>query len=215
VLCFDRVIELNGYEKRTAAKKAAIIEAARELFARRGVRDVSISEIAKRAGVSQVSIYNYFDDKNALAKEAFIAYIEAEIANFEMILGQDIPFAEKMELIIQGKSSVVTQTGLSNFGEKALGDKILQQIFQEAVRERAVAIYRNFIETGKTEGYIDKDIPTEAIMLYFMTSMSIFQQSEYMTKPGEYKMGMVKLFLYGIIGKQPKAPCSDVSVSQA
>ena len=199
---------MNGYEKRTAAKKAAIVEVARELFARRGIKDVSISEIAKGAGVSQVSIYNYFEDKNALAKEAFIAYIEAEITSFEQILMQNIPFEEKLEHIMQGKSSVVAQTALSHFGEKALGDKVLHQVFQEAVKEKAMAVYSSFIEMGKRDGVIDKDIPTEAIMFFFMTSMSIFQQSEYMTKSNEYKMGIVKLFMYGIIGKPLIALCS-------
>jgi len=172
------------------------------LFARRGIKDVSISEIAKGAGVSQVSIYNYFEDKNALAKEAFIAYIEAEITSFEQILMQNIPFEEKLDHIMQGKSSVVAQTALSHFGEKALGDKVLHQVFQEAVKEKAMAVYSSFIEMGKRDGVIDKDIPTEAIMFFFMTSMSIFQQSEYMTKSNEYKMGIVKLFMYGIIGKR-------------
>ena len=196
------VMKMNGYEKRTAAKKAAIVEAARELFSQRGMRDVSVGEIAKKARVSQVSIYNYFEDKNALAKEAFIAYIETEIANFDRILKQDMPFAEKLELIMQGKSSVVDQTALSHFNEKALGDKVLHQVFQEAVKEKAMALYYSFIEMGKRDGVIDADIPTEAVMYFIMMSMSIFQQSEYMTKSGEYKRGMVKLFLYGIVGKQ-------------
>ena len=197
----DMVMKMNGYEKRTAAKKAEIIKVARELFTQRGIRNVSISEIAKRAQVSQVSIYNYFEDKNALAKEAFIAYIETEIANFDQILKQDIPFAEKLELVMKGKSSVADQTALSHFNEKALDDKVLHQVFQEAVKEKAMALYYSFIEMGKRDGAIDADIPTEAIMYFIMMSMPIFQQSEYMTKSNEYKMGIVKLFMYGIIGK--------------
>ena len=201
---------MNGYEKRTAAKKAAIIDAAREMFAKRGMRDVSISEIAKGANVSQVSIYNYFYDKNALAKEAFAAYIEAEIAAFEQILGLDIPFEKKTELIVQGKIDMAGQTSSSHFNEKALGDKALQQVFQEAVSERAAAVYEKFIELGKREGYIDMGIPTDAIMHYFMASMAIFSQSEYMKKPAEYKIGMINLFLYGIIGKHSSENSNNV-----
>ncbi|MCL2059430.1 MAG: TetR/AcrR family transcriptional regulator [Oscillospiraceae bacterium] len=194
---------MNGFEKRTAAKKAAIIGVARDLFAQRGMRDVSVSEIARGAGVSQVSIYNYFEDKNALAKEAFVAYIEAELANYERILGQDMPFADKLELIMQGKSSVLGQMAQSHFNEKALDDKMLRQVFQEAIKEKAEAIYSSFIELGKRDGAIDAGIPTEAIMSFFMMSMSIFQQSEYMKESNEYKMGILKLFMYGVIGKPP------------
>jgi AcrR family transcriptional regulator len=192
---------MNGYEKRTADKKAAIIEAARKLFARRGVQNVSISEIAKQASVSQVSIYNYFGDKNTLAKEAFISFINAAADRFDHILEQDIPFAEKLELIMQGKNNVVSQIALSHFDEKALDDKVLRDIFGEAVKERAAALYRKFIELGKNQGFIDKSIPTGAAINYFMMSMSIVQNPDYIAESNEYKMGMIKLFLYGIIGK--------------
>ncbi|MDR0433692.1 MAG: TetR/AcrR family transcriptional regulator, partial [Gracilibacteraceae bacterium] len=66
---------MNGYEKRTDVKKKAILAAARELFAARGLRDVHVNEIAKLANVSQVSIYNYFGDKNSLAREALAASV--------------------------------------------------------------------------------------------------------------------------------------------
>jgi AcrR family transcriptional regulator len=191
---------MNGYEKRTAAKKAVILNVARDLFALRGIQDVSIHEIAKAANVSQVSIYNYFNDKNTLAKEAFISYIEAEIGKFEQILELSIPFSEKMEQIISGKGDVISQVALSHFNEKALDDKILHQVFQEAAKEKAIAVYHKFIELGKREKAIDVNIPSEAIMAFFMISMSMFQRPEYMAASNEYKLGMVKLFLYGIIG---------------
>jgi AcrR family transcriptional regulator len=43
--------------------------------------------------VSQITIYNYFGDKNSLAKEAFISFVETAIGEFEQILANDIPFA--------------------------------------------------------------------------------------------------------------------------
>ncbi|MFA7139378.1 MAG: TetR/AcrR family transcriptional regulator, partial [Bacteroidales bacterium] len=60
---------MNGYEKRTKLKKNSIISAAWKLFSERGITDVGINEIATLAKVSQVSIYNYFGNKNNLAKE--------------------------------------------------------------------------------------------------------------------------------------------------
>lgn len=192
---------MNGYEKRTKAKKEAIIEAARELFAARGMQDVGISEIAKRAGVSQVSIYNYFGDKNALAKEAFVSFIAAAIGKYAEIMDREIPFAEKLALIVQDKSDMISQAALSHFNEQALSDAALRHVFQEAIREKATVLYRSFIERGKNEGAIDKTIPTEAAMAYFMMSMSLFQSAEFMAASGDYKMGMMKLFLYGLVRK--------------
>jgi len=190
---------MNGYEKRTETKKNAIVNAARDLFSSRGMQDVSISEIAKVAGVSQVSIYNYFGDKNALAKEAFVSYIDTYIARFGEILDRDAPFAEKLELILLDKDAMIAKVSESFFAVQALDDKVLQKVFGEAVKEKAVAFYHAFIEQGKREGEIDSDIPTTAIMDFFMLTMSMLQRPEFIAAPVDYKKGILKLFLHGLI----------------
>ena len=69
-------MKLNGYERRTKAKKESIVNAARKLFTTRGITDVSIKEIAAKANVSQVTIYNIFGSKNALQKKClFLIWI--------------------------------------------------------------------------------------------------------------------------------------------
>ena len=49
--------------------RAAILDAARELFVERGVEAVTMREIAKRMGFSPTAIYLYFTDKEALIRE--------------------------------------------------------------------------------------------------------------------------------------------------
>ena len=50
-------------------KRAAILDAARDLFFKLGVTPVSIDAIAKRAGVSRMTVYAHFGDKQALFRE--------------------------------------------------------------------------------------------------------------------------------------------------
>jgi AcrR family transcriptional regulator len=47
----------------------AISEAAEQVFARRGVRDARMEEIAARAGVSVGTVYNHFEDRETLLRE--------------------------------------------------------------------------------------------------------------------------------------------------
>jgi len=195
-------MNMNGYEKRTTAKKSAIIDASRELFFERGVQDVSIKEIAALARVSQVSIYNYFGDKNALAKAAFASIIEGAIAEFEQILKSDIPFVEKLNIIMQQKEDLTDKILCSHFNEQAWDDKTLRQIFSESIKESAIMLYRTFIELGKCEGAIDNTIPTDAALNYIAMSLSMFQLPEFLGTDTAYKIGMMKLFLYGLIGKE-------------
>jgi AcrR family transcriptional regulator len=192
---------MNGYEKRTYAKRERIIDIARELFVLRGMQDVSISEIAKQAKVSQVTIYNYFGDKNSLAKEVFASYIEAAIDKYRRIIDGELPFIEKLKYIMQDKSSMVKQIELSDFSSQALSDNILQKVFQDAVKEQTLTLYRSFIEQGKVAGAIRPDIQTEAIMSYMMTSMELFRSFDFLATSSTYKKGMMDLFLHGIIQK--------------
>ncbi|WP_243182925.1 TetR/AcrR family transcriptional regulator [Anaerosolibacter carboniphilus] len=195
-------MNMNGYEKRTKAKKESIINAARELFTERGITDVGISEIAAKAGVSQVSIYNYFGDKNSLAKEVLISYLDQSIQEYEEILKGDIPFSEKLKIIMDKKHDAVIEVSRSNFSKYAWEDKTLQQVYKEAATIKATSIYTKFIELGKKEGAIDESIPNDAILSFLFSSVSIMQQSDYLKTSLEYKMGILRLFLYGLLGKE-------------
>src|ERR687898_2583792 len=49
-----------------AARRGQILEAARRVFAERGFRRATTREVARAAGISEGTIYNYFEDKDAL-----------------------------------------------------------------------------------------------------------------------------------------------------
>ena len=48
------------------ARREQIIEAATRVFAEKGFRRATTREVAREAGVSEGTIYNYFEDKDAL-----------------------------------------------------------------------------------------------------------------------------------------------------
>ena len=196
------MINLNGYEKRTKLKKDSIINAAWELFSERGITDVGISEIAAKAKVSQVSIYNYFRDKNNLAKEVLASYLDKAIKGYDEILEREIPFSEKLKLIMDSKHKATAELSHSALSEYAWEDKTLQQVYKEAAHSKAILAYTKFIELGKQEGAIDKSIPTDAILAYLLSSVSIIEQSDYLKSSPEYKRGILRLFFYGLLGKE-------------
>lgn len=203
-------MNMNGYVRRTEAKKSAIIEAARELFVQRGITAVGVSEIAAKAGVSQVSIYNYFGDKRNLAKQVVSSNLSETIRAYDEILEQDISFAEKLQMILTRKQDLIEETGRARFSAVAQQDQMLQQVLKELATAHAVTIYSKFIEQGKQAGAIADSIPSEAILSFLLSSLTILQQPEYLSSSNEHKLGMLHLFLYGVLGKTAQALPQDV-----
>ena len=60
---------MNGFERRKEKKKESIRRAAMELFGAYGFGKVSINDIARKAGVSHVTIYNHFNSKEELISD--------------------------------------------------------------------------------------------------------------------------------------------------
>lgn len=195
---------MNGYEKRTKIKRDSIIAAAWELFSKRGITDVTIIEIAAKANVSQVSIYNYFGDKNSLAKEAFASYLDNVINDYDDLLEMEIPFSDKLKLVIEKEYEVTAQISRSVVSECAWADKALQQVFKEAVTSKAISVYKKFIDLGKKAGAIDRSIPNDAILTFILSAFSIIEQPIFLKASPDYKAGVLNLFFYGLLGT-----CSD------
>ncbi len=57
---------MDGYQRRREQKKENIRLATLDLFTVHGMKKVSVSDVARRAGVSPVTIYNYYGSKQGL-----------------------------------------------------------------------------------------------------------------------------------------------------
>ncbi|MGH0028919.1 MAG: TetR/AcrR family transcriptional regulator [Myxococcota bacterium] len=66
----------NGHTTRRLETRRKLLEAGTELFAEGGVRDVTSTAIARRAGVATGTFYLHFPDKHALFEELVDAALE-------------------------------------------------------------------------------------------------------------------------------------------
>jgi AcrR family transcriptional regulator len=161
---------MDGFERRKEQSKENIRKAAGELFDKFGVGKVSINDIARKAGVSQATIYNNFGSKDGLIQDYFQIRANRFFERFREISKANKPYAEKLEDIVQYEIEMnVHDPGygdveiMSNPQFKQLSDSLLEQ-----VREQ----FLGFIKEGKKQGYVNPDISDEAIEAY----IEIFMQ---------------------------------------
>ena len=67
--------------------RSAILKAATQLFTAKGYANTTIGEIAKKSGMAQGNIYNYFDSKFDIFITIFRPWFESKLDNLEQRLG--------------------------------------------------------------------------------------------------------------------------------
>jgi len=158
---------MNGFEKRRQEKKEAILFAAKELFKQYGYNKVSIAEIAKKASVSQVSIYNFFESKenlkNQLLKKLWEDYYETIVG----IVNSNECIRKKIEKFFY---TVVdySRNYTTNFVVESLRNELRKDQFSIGEQLSSIEeIITSLLEEGKKDGIIKNTITTE-VMLNFI-----------------------------------------------
>ncbi|AGK95815.1 TetR/AcrR family transcriptional regulator [Clostridium pasteurianum] len=183
---------MNGFEKRREDKKESILDAALELFKEFGYDKVSIAEIAKKASVSQVSIYNFFDSKKNLRDELLKKLVNANLVETLDILESSDSVKVKIEKLLMSKINFCKSFSMhflvesvhNNSSESAPGYFAIEYIGKDNYKKIEDGFTKLF-EQGKKEGLIDKDISiesilyyTDAIRYYFLNNPSSFDKLE-------------------------------------
>ncbi|EKQ53565.1 MULTISPECIES: TetR/AcrR family transcriptional regulator [unclassified Clostridium] len=187
---------MNNFEIRTNKKKSAIIDAAKELFRDKGFINVSIKEIASKANVSQVSIYNYFGSKDALVGECVSSLMNDIIEQARDILYSKMDFKEKLVRALSLCSDNLSSSFNEYFSREALKDSSLLKLLTESLTKEKLKLYKEYIDAGKEEGVIDKTLSTETILK--LLEIILINYNDFNVSYC-YLEEIQKIFFYGIL----------------
>ena len=201
---------MNGFERRKEQKKESIIRAALELFMQYGFKKVSINDVAAKANVSPVTIYNHYRNKDNLVYEVTRYQLGVMMDYFRKIIYGDGTFPEKIQAIVFNKVEVASQFQ-GELAPLALQDNSIykQPIYEEFERE-AMNMTLDLFKEGKKEGYIGKDISEQTLIIYFDILKSGISSSTRLYAEQESYPRIVRelneLFLYGLVdtGDRPE-----------
>jgi len=148
-------------------KRQRILKAAVTLFSRaHDARKVSVEDIAAEARVSPTTIYNYFGTREALVIDTAKVLMREILKMGFGVLRSDLPFPQKLQAIVSGKTNLIGQYSREVLGKLLGNDKNAAVYGRELFENEVKPLWREFIASGKKEGYIDPSIDDEALIAY-------------------------------------------------
>jgi AcrR family transcriptional regulator len=99
---------------------AALEDAATELFLEQGYQNTSIDEIARRAGISRATFFNYCDTKS----DVLWVDVDRALANLEMLLGSAMQLREAIDTVASAHPRERIPLVASQSEAMGLGDEL-------------------------------------------------------------------------------------------
>ncbi|GLI04655.1 TetR family transcriptional regulator [Paenibacillus tyrfis] len=195
---------MNGYRLRTEKKKELILKTTFELIFAYELDKLSIADIARKANVSPVTIYNYFGSRDELIRMTFVHYMDTTLEKYEDILGAEMPFQQKMDLILCDRSEIANQLNV-NLIRATAGDPAIRDYLEQFYQNKTLPFFEKLIEQGKKEGYIDPSISMEAAMVYIQLFKEALARPGFLQQASESMLqDLNRLFYFGFIGRSPE-----------
>ncbi|MGY1445960.1 TetR/AcrR family transcriptional regulator [Pseudomonas chlororaphis] len=168
----DNLSTSNGPGRpKDLAKRQAILEAAKTLFLSNGYANTSMDAVAGEAGVSKLTVYSHFNDKETLFSAAVMAKCEEQLPTliFELPAGMPIEsvllnIGRGFHLLINSEESLNLHRLIMALGSQ---DPKLSQIFFEAGPQRMVQGMERLLTRVDQSGALRIDKPRNAAEHFF------------------------------------------------
>ena len=159
--------------------RTQIIEAAKRLFLAQGIQKTSVRQISQESGISYVTMYKYFADKEALVQEVLTGLIDTSFADAQAtIKNSSQPFLQRLQAIPNTSS---------------LGAITSQASYEDG-------LFTTFIQIGRRDGFITTPASDEAIIT-ILTSLVYYGDANGHEPDPKQAEGIVNVLLYGLTGK--------------
>lgn len=152
-------------------KRSAILDAARRLFATLGFDGASMDQIAAEAGVSKLTVYSHFGDKETLFVEVVKSYCEQQLPDSLFQVQPEVPLRERLLKVAKAFFTMVSApeavAGHRILCSPRMVDSSLPQLFWEAGPQRVQEAFADLLERRTIAGELAiDDIPRAAAQFF-------------------------------------------------
>jgi AcrR family transcriptional regulator len=174
------------FEEIREVSQEKIMEAAMELFSKKGYQATSINDIVKKAGVSKGLLYHYFDSKEALLRDMVDHFLSQGEELMERIMDPD------PQTLLRNMINVLFEDMRTRFDLYSLIINITVQIHElDFVYQLAVNKYKAYIELF-TDLFRQLDYQNPKGEALILTALFDGIGVQYFTMKGEYPLDEMK-----------------------
>lgn len=182
-----------------------ILDTAQPLFWKHGVKRVSVEEICKEAGVSKMTFYRNFKNKMELIEQIMKELFQHGLKEYNAVMNQDIPFAQKIEQIILKKFENTEDLSQEFIQEMYInGDEKIQKMIIEFTNATLIQFKNDMLEAQK-KGYIRKDIKIELLMKMREVMANVMADDAFIAlykTPQEAIIEITRFYFYGMMNSE-------------
>ena len=159
----------NAMPMTVSKTRDMLVDVARQLFARMGVDNTTMNDIAQASQKGRRTLYTYFKSKN----EIYLAVVESELDQlYKMLLdvaGKDLPADEKLMTFVYARLDAIKALVFRNGTLRANFFRDIWRV--EKVRKsfdlREIEIIKGILDAGVEEGVFSMpDTDITAVVLY-------------------------------------------------
>jgi len=185
-------------------KRELILKTGKELFWKFGFKRVTIEEICKEAGVSKMTYYKFFPNKIEMVKTLMNEVLMESLDKYREISDSDIPYPEKVVLMIELKREQVDTMSSEFFRDYVQSDDPELISFLNQLSQENLQMFTNDFKKAQDDGDIRSDLKVEFIM-YIMNHLVEMAQEDALLnmyeEPQDLVMEITNFLFYGILNR--------------
>lgn len=155
---------MNGYTKNKLDKMSKIEQVTFDLLSTFPIKKIAVTDISKAAGVSKVTIFNYYETKQTLIKKVIFDHFQTIYEQYEAIIQSDLSFETayrrltQFELTEMQKNSVTLNQNIMTLYASD------PSFYDPATQDKSDQLILALIKKGRADGFINPHYNDETIL---------------------------------------------------
>lgn len=187
--------KLTIRQQQQKVREEAILDATREMLARKGYDLMTVDEVAAEAGIAKASLYKHFSSKESLAAAVMIRLLDRALAFIDG-LPPEMPPADKMQGLLRWALDLRLEGGLPLLPSTSSTLQTNMLSNREYVKRilDMNARMTTLVRAAQAQGVIDPEMPAD-VVVFALYARTCDPAVEYLRMTGHYTNQQVIDFL--------------------